>query len=152
MTNDELKASLSQNGVTVAEIEKFSEKFDAEKISEIVEQSDNPAEALHKFYPELEIKELQKQCDFVIEQVEASLKIQKSLVPMELSEEELDNVSGGGWFSDIGDWCQKNWKAMAVGAAIVVGTALVCTGVGAAIGALVGTGIGGATGVLGNVN
>ncbi len=140
MTNEETKKALLQNGLTVADIEKFSEKFDTEKITEIVEKSANPNEAfeaLHVFYPELEVENLQKQCDFVMEQVEAALKEKKNTGAMELTEEELDNVAGGGWFSDVGNWFKNNWKAVAVGAAIVVGSALVCTGVGAVVGAVI---------------
>ena len=140
MTNEEMKMALAKGGVAEADIEKVSDKFDAEKITEIVEGASSPKvafENLHAFYPELEVEKLQKQCDFVQQQVEASLKEQKQSEAVELTEEELENVAGGGWFSDVGSWFKNNWKAVAVGAAIVVGTALICTGVGAAIGAVV---------------
>ncbi len=136
MTNEEMKMALAKGGVTAADIEKVSEKFDAEKITEIVEAASTPKEAmeaLHAFYPELEVEALQKQCDFVMEQVEAAMKGQENAEPMELTEEELDMVSGGG----IGDWFKKNWKKVAIGAAIVVGAALICTGVGAGIGSTI---------------
>ena len=87
-------------------------------------------EALHAFYPELEVEKMQEQMDFVQSQFDAAAKGEKSGETVELTEKELDMVSGGG----LGDWFKKNWKKVAVGAAIVVGTALVCTGVGAAIG------------------
>ena len=142
MTNEEMKQVLAKGGVAEADIEKVSDKFDAEKITEIVETASTPKEALealHAFYPELEVEALQKQCDFVMEQVEAAMKGQRqeNAEPMELTEEELDNVAGGGFFDSVGGWFKKNWKKVAIGAAIVVGAALVCTGVGAAVGACI---------------
>ena len=131
-----MKMALAKDGLTAAEIEKVSEKYDAEKITELVEAASTPKEAmeaLNTFYPELEVEALQKQCDFVMEQVEAAMKGQENAEPMELTEEELDMVSGGG----IGDWFKKNWKKVAIGAAIVVGAALICTGVGAGIGSTI---------------
>ena len=77
MTNEEMKQVLAKNGLAEKEIEKVSDKFDAEKITEIVDGASNPKEAfeaLHNFYPELEVEKLQKQCDFVMEQVEAAMK------------------------------------------------------------------------------
>ena len=133
MTNEEMKKALAKDGLTAAEIEKVSEKYDAEKISEIVEAANTPKEAmeaLHAFYPELEVEKMQEQMDFVQSQFDAAANGEKSGETVELTEKELDMVSGGG----IGDWFKKNWKKVAIGAAIVVGTALVCTGVGAAIG------------------
>ena len=140
MTNEEMKMALAKDGLIAAEIEKISEKYDAEKITEIVEAANTPEEAfaaIHAVYPELEVEALQKQCDFVKEQVEAALNEQKHNEPMELTEEELDNVAGGGFFDSVGSWFKNNWKAVAVGAAIVVGTALICTGIGAGAGAAI---------------
>ena len=136
MTNEEMKMALAKDGLIATDIEKISEKYDAEKITEIVEAASTPKEAmeaLNAFYPELEVEALQKQCDFVMEQVEAAMKGQENAEPMELTEKELDMVSGGG----IGDWFKKNWKKVAIGAAIVVGAALICTGVGAGIGSTI---------------
>ncbi|MBR4598648.1 MAG: hypothetical protein IKO39_01185 [Treponema sp.] len=133
MTNEEMKMALAKDGLTAADIEKVSEKYNAEKITEIVEAASTPKEALealHAFYPELEVEKMQEQMDFVQSQFDAAAKGEKSGETVELTEKELDMVSGGG----LGDWFKKNWKKVAVGAAIVVGTALVCTGVGAAIG------------------
>ena len=140
MTNEEMKRALAQSGMATAEIEKVSDKYDAEKITELVETANTPEEAfaaIHAFYPELEVEALQKQCDFVKEQVEAALNEQKHNEPMELTEDELDNVAGGGFFDSVGSWFKNNWKAVAVGAAIVVGTALICTGIGAGAGAAI---------------
>ena len=140
MTNEEMKRALAQSGMATAEIEKVSDKYDAEKITELVETANTPEEAfaaLHAVYPELEVEALQKQCDFVKEQVEAALNEQKHNEPMELTEDELDNVAGGGFFDSVGSWFKNNWKAVAVGAAIVVGTALICTGIGAGAGAAI---------------
>ncbi len=134
MTNEEMKMEFAKSGVAEADIEKVSEKFDAEKITELVEVANTPEEAfaaIHAFYPELEVEALQKQCDFVKEQVEAAINEQKQKqnVPMELTEEELDNVAGGGFFDSVGSWFKKNWKQVAVGAALIVaGTALVAVG------------------------
>ena len=144
MTNEEMKMALAKGGVAEADIEKVSDKFDAEKITEIVEGASSPKEAfenLHAFYPELEVEKLQKQCDFIQEQVEAAMKERKQNEPVELTEDELENVAGGGWFDSVGNWFKENWKTVAIGAAIVVGTALVCTGIGAGVGALITTGV-----------
>ncbi len=138
MTNEEMKRALAQSGMTTADIEKVSDRFDAEKLTEMVEASHTPEEAfkaIHVAYPELAVSELEKQCDFIQGQFEAAMstKKQKNTEPMELTEEELDNVSGGGFC----DWWSKNWKKVAIGAAIVVGAALICTGVGAGIGSTI---------------
>ena len=136
MTNEEMKMALTKDGLTAADIEKVSEKFDAEKITEIVEAASTPKEALealHAFYPELEVEKMQEQMDFVQSQFDAAAKGEKSGETVELTEKELDMVSGGG----LGDWFKKNWKKVAIGAAIVVGAALICTGVGAGIGSTI---------------
>ena len=136
MTNEEMKMALAKGGVAEADIEKVSDKFDAEKITEIVEAASTPKEALealHAFYPELEVEKMQEQMDFVQSQFDAAAKGEKSGETVELTEKELDMVSGGG----LGDWFKKNWKKVAIGAAIVVGAALICTGVGAGIGSTI---------------
>ena len=136
MTNEEMKMALAKDGLIAADIEKVSEKFDAEKITEIVEAASTPKEALealHAFYPELEVEKMQEQMDFVQSQFDAAAKGEKSGETVELTEKELDMVSGGG----LGDWFKKNWKKVAIGAAIVVGAALICTGVGAGIGSTI---------------
>ncbi len=143
MTNEEMKSVLEKSGMPAESIEKMQDRFDAKIITQIVENSSGPGEAfamLHGYYPELDVDALQKQCDFVMEQVEAGMKQKKPGENLELSENELDQVSGGGLFSAIGDWFQDNWKSVAIGAAVVVGAALVCTGVGAAIGSAFITG------------
>ena len=116
MTNEEMKMEFAKSGVAEAEIEKIAEKYDAEKITELVEAANTPEEAfaaIHAFYPELEVEALQKQCDFVMEQVEAAMNEQKQNVPMELTEEELDNVAGGGFFDSVGSWFKKDGKTEA---------------------------------------
>ena len=133
MTNEEMKMEFAKSGVAEADIEKISEKYDAEKITELVEAANTPEEAftaIHAFYPELEVEKMQEQMDFVQSQFDVAAKGEKSGETVELTEEELDMVSGGG----LGDWFKKNWKKVAIGAAIVVGAALICTGVGAAVG------------------
>ncbi|WP_296321871.1 hypothetical protein [Treponema sp. UBA3813] len=136
MTNEEMKMALAKGGVSTADIEKVSDKFDAEKITEIVETASTPKEALealNAFYPELEIEKMQEQMDFVQSQFEAAVKGEKSGEAVELTEEELDNVAGGGFC----DWWSRNWKTVAIGAAILAGTVLICTGVGAIAGSFV---------------
>ena len=140
MTNEEMKMALTKDGLTAAEIEKVSDKFDAEKITEIVEAASTPKEALealHAFYPELEVEKMQEQMDFVQSQFDAAAKGEKSGETVELTEDELDNVAGGGFFDSVGSWFKNNWKKVAIGAAIVVGTALICTGIGAGAGAAI---------------
>ena len=143
MTNEEMKEILVKGGASVADVEKAQERFDADKITEIVEAANSPEEAfenLHTFYPELEVKKLQEQCDFIMEQVEASFKEQKQAEPMELTEDELENVAGGGFWGSVGNWFKKNWKTVAIVAAGVVIGAVTCGAGGAVIAAMdVGT-------------
>ena len=51
---------------------------------------------------------------------------------VELDDELMEIISGGNIFKKIGKWCKKNWKAIAITAAAVVGVALICTGIGIA--------------------
>ena len=139
MTNEEMKEFLVKGGASVADIEKAQERFNADKITEIVEAANSPEEAfenLHTFYPELEVKKLQEQCDFIMEQVEASFKEQKQAEPMELTEDELENVAGGGFWGSVGNWFKKNWKTVAIVAAGVVIGAVTCGVSGALITAM----------------
>ena len=143
MTNEEMKEILVKGGASVADVEKAQERFDADKITEIVEAANSPEEAfenLHAFYPELEVKKLQEQCDFIMEQVEASFKEQKQNEPMELTESELEMVAGGGFWGSVGNWFKKNWRTVAIVAAGVVIGAVTCGAGGAVIAAMdVGT-------------
>ena len=137
MTNAEIKETFGKMGVSSEDTAKFLAKFDAEKITEIVEAADTQDEAfekLHEYYPELEVEKLKHQVNFMREQVETAAKEQNKQEPIALSEAELENVAGGGFWGDVGNWFKSNWKAIAVGAAIVVGAALIGTGIGAAIG------------------
>ena len=52
---------------------------------------------------------------------------------VELDDELMEIISGGNIFKKIGNWCKKNWKAIAITAAAVVGVALICTGIGIAV-------------------
>ncbi len=137
MTNAELKEAFGKIGVSAEDTNKVLERFDAEKISEIVEEANTPEEAfeaIHKAYPELEVEKMKEQVNFFRDQLETAAKEYKEKKPVELTEGELENVAGGGFWGDVGDWFKSNWKAIAVGAAIVVGAALIGTGIGAAIG------------------
>lgn len=137
MTNAEVRETFGKMGLSAEDTDKVLERFDAEKITEIVEGTNSPDEAfeaIHKAYPELEAGKMKEQLDFVREQMEAAAKEHKEKNPVELTEGELEKVAGGGFWGDVGAWFKKNWKAVAVGAAIVVGAALIGTGIGAAIG------------------
>lgn len=140
MTNPEMEAILTKGGISAEDVEKISGKFDVEKITEIVEASSSPKdafEAIHSFYPELEVEKLQAQMEFVKDQIDSAISEQNKNTTTELTEDELENVAGGGFFGDVGNWFKNNWKSVAVGAAIVVGAALVCTGIGAGAGAAI---------------
>ncbi len=139
MTNEEMRTVLAQSGFAVAEIDKIQEKFDADKITEIVEGAANPKEAfesIHAFYPEIEVSKLEEQMNFVQDQLEAAFKAQDKHETVELTENELELVSGGGFFS----WIKDNWKKVVVGAAVVVvaaaATAVTLGVAGAACGAV----------------
>lgn len=135
MTNTEMKTLLAQNGVAEKDVEKVAERFNAEKITEIVEAADTIEEAfenIHAFYPALEVAKLQEQMDFVQEQIEAAVNGTNTKTPLELTENELEMVNGGGLFNSIGNWCKKNWKALAITAA-VVGAVVLTAGTGCLI-------------------
>lgn len=119
MTNKEIMAILKKNGVSEAEIKKVTEKFDAEKITEIVESSSTPKEAfknLHSFYQEIETQKLQDQMDFVQGQIEAATNGHNNCKTIELTENELSMVSGGG----LGSWFKNNWKKILIGIGVAV--------------------------------
>ncbi|MBQ4378130.1 MAG: hypothetical protein II821_02900 [Treponema sp.] len=57
MTNAEMKEVLTKGGVSEEVVEKISEKFDFEKITELIDGANEPEEAIeaiHNFYPELD--------------------------------------------------------------------------------------------------
>ena len=119
MTNNEMKSILVKSGFAEEAAEKATKKFDAEKISDIIDAAHSPEEAfkkLHDFYPELEVEKLQEQCDFIQEQLEVSMNGNNEKAVFELSEKELDMVSGGGF----GDWFRRNWKQIVTGAVLTV--------------------------------
>ena len=135
MTKEELRTVLIQNGVSTTDYEKIEDKVDVSKITEIVEGASNPEEAfeaLHAFNPALEVEQLQKQCEFVAEQVRESAK-QNGTGTIELTDQELDSVSGGGlfdWFSGL----SSTWKGVVVGVAVGAVCAIALAGVGVAVG------------------
>ena len=119
MTNAELKKIMEGSGLSAEEISKFQAKFDAEKITEIVESSSTPKEAfknLHSFYPEIETQKLQDQMDFVQGQIEAATNGHNNCKTIELTENELSMVSGGG----LGSWFKNNWKKILIGIGVAV--------------------------------
>ena len=119
MTNNEMKSILVKSGFAEEAAERATKKFDAEKITDIIEATSSPEEAfkkLHDFYPELEVEKLQEQCDFIQEQLEVSMNGNNEKAVFELSEKELDMVSGGGF----GDWFRRNWKQIVTGAVLTV--------------------------------
>ncbi len=136
MTNMEMKTILEKNGLSAADVEKISGKYDAEKITELVESSACPREAfekIHQFYPEVEVAELEKQMDFVQSQLEAAWNTENKEEVQELSENELDMVAGGGFFS----WISDNWQKVAVG----VTTGILCAATCGVGGMLLGAGL-----------
>lgn len=150
MTKEELRTVLIQNGVSTTDYEKIEDKVDVSKITEIVEEASNPEEAfeaLHAFNPALEVEQLQKQCEFVAEQVRESTK-QNGTGTIELTDQELDSVSGGGlfdWFSGL----SSTWKGVVVGVAVGAVCVIALAGVGVAVGvglAVKGAALAGAVG------
>lgn len=128
MTNTEVRKILEKNGLSAQEIKLLQDKFDFEKINDTVKKASNPSEAfeaLHKLYPELKVEKLKNQSNFMMSQISAAVDEVKQKGPMELSQEELENVAGGGIFSDIGNWFSNHWKEILVGAAIIVAGAAV---------------------------
>ncbi len=141
MTNVEVKKIMEESGISAEDIKKFQNKFDAEKITETVNNASSASEAfnaLNKLYPELKVENLKKQCDFMMDQTLAALEEAKKKGPTELSQEELENVAGGGFFSDVGNWFKNNWKTILVGAAVLVACAAVVALTMGAGGALIG--------------
>ena len=109
-------------------------------------EANNPREAfenMKKVCPELDVEECMKQMDFVQSQLELAAKGEKTEIPIELTEYELDMVNGGSWLPD-------NWRkvvevtcisAMAGVAGLVIGAGLggiVAGPVGVPVGAIVG--------------
>lgn len=140
MTRTELKEFWKVAGVSEKEAQVVESKYNVDTITDIVERSENPREAmeaLHAYYPQLEVEDLQKQMDFIQDQMEAALEEKKRNASLELTEEELSNVNGGGFFGSIGNWFKDNWKKTLVVGALVVGAALVVTGVGCVAGGVI---------------
>lgn len=143
MTKDDFKTEMQKTGISPAV---------TEKLSEIIESSDTPCEAMnrvHAFCPQFEIDELQKQFDLVSQQAGFS-GCEFSEGTFELTEDELDCVTGG--------WC--GWKnifsaalhivaEMAVDSLLAGGVGVVCGGsVGAVIGMAAGATVGLITGIV----
>ncbi len=142
MTKNELRKCLNDAGMKDEMVNRLEDRFDVEEISRLVDEAntqDQAFEAIHRLYPELKVEALKKQCDFYREEFEKTFKEDRGQNKVELSDDELANIAGGSFFSSIGNWFQDNWKAVAIGAAVVVGVALICTGVGAAIGSAITT-------------
>jgi hypothetical protein len=142
MTNEEMKTIYANAGVAEADIEKIQEKYDFDKINEIIETAHNPKEALERinaFYPELEVSQMQEQMDFIHSQIEAASHGEKTEVSIELTEDELDNVVGGWWGG--------TWRKVALTAVTVV----VCAAVGVIAGGLIGCAAGPAGAIAGAI-
>ena len=117
---------MKESGLSSEDIKNFQNKFDAEKITEVVNNASCASEAfkaINELYPDLKVEELKKQSDFMMGQIAAAVEEAKKKGPVELSTEELENVAGGGFFSDVGNWFKNNWKTILVGAAVVVAVA-----------------------------
>ena len=140
MTNEDFRTVLEQNKFSAQDIEKITARLDSEEIDQIVDAAHSPREAfenIKKSYPEFDVEEALKQMDFVHSQIDIAAKDEKTEGPVELTEEELENIAGGGWWSD-------NWKglAKAIGKGLLAGA---ITGfVGGAIGGAIVGGIPGA--------
>lgn len=120
MPNQESKLVLAKGGMPVAVTGKSQCRFDAEKISGIVEGSLSPSEAfeaLHAFFPEFEEERLKKQCEFI-------------LVHVRKYKAGTDNVFGGRYF-------KKKRKPVALWAAMFACVTLLATVVGVWIGTFI---------------
>jgi hypothetical protein len=158
MTNEEMKTIYANAGLAEADIKKIDVKYDFGKVTEIIEAAHNPKEAfesIHAFYPELDVEKMQEQMDFIQDQINAAFNGEKTEVPLELTEKELDMVTGGG---SIGAWLGQNWRRVtaAAVAGVIAGAACAVGGgyigsvfgpagivVGAVVGGVIGAGMGG---------
>jgi len=140
MTKDDFKTEMQKTGISLAV---------AEKLSEIIESSDTPCEAMklvHAFCPQFEIGELQKQFDLVSQQAGFS-GCEFSEGTFELTEDELDCVTGG--WKNIFSAALHIVAEMAVDGLLAGGVGVVCGGgVGAVIGMAVGATVGLITGIV----
>ena len=93
MTSGQIRAILARNGVWEGAIDKVSEDFDIDKISMIIEAATNPESAFNAIHAFYP--------QFEVEKMQA----------------KMDSIR------DLSDLWSSNWKASAVGAAIVVGAA-----------------------------
>lgn len=92
MTNAELKEAFGKMGVSAEDTNKVLERFDAEKISEIVEEANTPEEAfeaIHKAYPELEVEKMKEQVNFFRDQLETAAKEYKEKSRLNLQKANL---------------------------------------------------------------
>ena len=128
MTKADVKIWADKVGMSKEVLEKLESKYDVEKMTDVVERSSNPDEAIkaiHELYPDIDATELKKQYDFYEAQFNASEeKLDK---PMELTDGELENVAGGA-----ANWWSRNWKKFVVGLAIAVAGVLLGGGLGLA--------------------
>jgi len=135
MTKEEVRVYLNKMDVSEKTIRDFEEKYDVEVITRLVDESSDPKEAInsiHRYYPELQVEELNKQCDFIAQQIKAGMDSKNGKI-QELTEDELSNVAGGGlfdWFSDL----SNGWKAVIIGATVGLAVAGLTIGIGAALG------------------
>ena len=77
MTNSELKTVLLKAGLRKEMISEFQYNFDVERISMVVEASSCPEiafSAIHHIYPQLEVADLQKECESISSQFKAAWK------------------------------------------------------------------------------
>ncbi len=134
MTNAEVITNLRKMDMDEKAIQYFDEKYDMEELSSLVDQASDPKEAIdaiHKLYPDLQVEELTKQCEFIAQQLKAGNDPKNGEI-QELTEDELSNVAGGGlfdWVDDLSD----GWKAVVKGAVIGVAVAAAWMVIGGAI-------------------
>ncbi len=137
MTKTEVKKIFKRSNLSEKDSQAFLERFDIEKITEVVERSHtkkSAMKAVNAMYPELDIKEMQKMLDFYESQRKgaAAKPAVKNAAPIELTMEELGYVAGGS-----GNWLDRNWKKLLVGAILAIGVGILTFATaGAAVGVI----------------
>lgn len=110
-----MEKAIKEAKITAEDIKKASEKYDLEKISEVIRQAASPEEAfetIHALYPEFEVDLIKKQYERVQEEIKETILERKNADPNELTQQELESVVGGNIFNDIGKFFKDNWRTI----------------------------------------